>query len=181
MNNKGFAITTILYGTLILFLMLFLSMLGILSSYKDRINMLVENNNGARDIINYTNIGYFDMSSVPLPSGKMTYSISNGIVTVTSSKSDGYGYIPYYVELEAGKNYVFHCDTNGIWNSGTDSVEAFLMLDGKHVSFTTSTVHLKKNDNYYFTPPASGRYWLRLDVNKSGKTYKFWNIRILGL
>ena len=47
MNNKGFAITTILYGTLILFLMLFLSMLGILSSYKDRINMLkfYENNN----------------------------------------------------------------------------------------------------------------------------------------
>jgi len=52
MNNKGFAITTILYGTLILFLMLLLSMLGILSSYKDKMEMLIENNNGARDIIN---------------------------------------------------------------------------------------------------------------------------------
>lgn len=52
MNNKGFAITTILYGTLIIFLMLMLSMLGILSTYKDRLEMLIENNNGARDIIN---------------------------------------------------------------------------------------------------------------------------------
>ena len=52
MNNKGFAITTILYGTLILFLMLLLSMLGILSTYKDRLDILIESNNGARSIIN---------------------------------------------------------------------------------------------------------------------------------
>ena len=52
MNNKGFAITTILYGILILFLMLLVSMLGILASYNDRLQMLIENNNGARDIIN---------------------------------------------------------------------------------------------------------------------------------
>lgn len=52
MNNKGFAITTILYGTLVLFLLLLISMLGILSSYKDRLEMLVENNHGARAIIN---------------------------------------------------------------------------------------------------------------------------------
>lgn len=52
MNNKGFAITTILYGTLILFLMLLISMLGILSTYKDRLSILIDNTNGARDIIN---------------------------------------------------------------------------------------------------------------------------------
>ena len=52
LNNKGFAITTILYGTLILFLMLLLSMLGILSTYKERLGMLIDNNNGARCIIN---------------------------------------------------------------------------------------------------------------------------------
>jgi len=51
MNNKGFAITTILYGILILFLMLLLSMLGILSSYNDRMEMLIEHNKGARCII----------------------------------------------------------------------------------------------------------------------------------
>ena len=52
MNIKGFAITTILYGILILFLMLLVSMLGILNTYNDRMEMLIENNNGARDIIN---------------------------------------------------------------------------------------------------------------------------------
>ena len=51
MNNKGFAITTILYGILILFLMLLVSMLGILNTYNDRLEMLIEINNGARDII----------------------------------------------------------------------------------------------------------------------------------
>ena len=52
MNNKGFAITTILYGTLIIFLMLMLSMLGILSTYKERLEKLIDSTNGARDIIN---------------------------------------------------------------------------------------------------------------------------------
>ena len=52
MNNKGFAITTLLYGTLILFLMLLLSMLGILATYKDRLEILIDSNKGARDIIN---------------------------------------------------------------------------------------------------------------------------------
>lgn len=52
MNNKGFAITTILYGTLILFLMLLISLLGILSTYKDRLGMLIDGNDGARDIVN---------------------------------------------------------------------------------------------------------------------------------
>ena len=51
MNNKGFAISTILYGTLILFLFLLLSMLGILSTYKNNLEKLQEENNGARDII----------------------------------------------------------------------------------------------------------------------------------
>lgn len=52
MNNKGFAITTILYGTMILFLLLLVSMLGILASYKDRLSLFIDSNNGARNIIN---------------------------------------------------------------------------------------------------------------------------------
>ena len=51
MNNKGFAITTILYGTFILFLLLLVTMLGILDTYKNKIEMLIEHSNGARDII----------------------------------------------------------------------------------------------------------------------------------
>lgn len=63
MNNKGFAITTILYGVLILFLLLLVSMLGILNSYKDRLEMLTENSNGSRDIINKN---YIDLKKAEL-------------------------------------------------------------------------------------------------------------------
>ena len=52
MNNKGFAISTILYGLMILFIFLFLSLLGILSQQKNNIEKLIENTNGARDIVN---------------------------------------------------------------------------------------------------------------------------------
>lgn len=55
MNNKGFAITTILYGILILFCLLLLSMLGILSTYRGNIEKLIENHNGAREIISNNN------------------------------------------------------------------------------------------------------------------------------
>lgn len=52
MNNKGFAITTILYGTMVLFLLLILSTLAIAASYKDKLEILIENTNGARYILN---------------------------------------------------------------------------------------------------------------------------------
>ena len=51
MNNKGFAITTILYGTLILFCLLLVSMLGILSTYKSNLDKLINATNGTRDLI----------------------------------------------------------------------------------------------------------------------------------
>ena len=51
MNNKGFAITTILYGTLILFLFLLLSMLGILNTYRSNLEKLEDENNGARETV----------------------------------------------------------------------------------------------------------------------------------
>ena len=40
LNNKGFAITLVLYGTLVLFLLLLVSLLGILSTYKLRIEKI---------------------------------------------------------------------------------------------------------------------------------------------
>lgn len=54
LNNKGFAITTILYGTLILFLLLFVSLLGILNQYRKNLEKLIEENNGTRSIVTMT-------------------------------------------------------------------------------------------------------------------------------
>ena len=51
MNNRGFAITTVLYGTLILFCLLIISMLGILSTWRNNLDKLIDNNGGARSIV----------------------------------------------------------------------------------------------------------------------------------
>lgn len=52
LNNKGFAITTVLYGTLVLSMLLLVSLLGILSQHKNNLEKLINNVNGARDIVN---------------------------------------------------------------------------------------------------------------------------------
>ena len=54
MNNKGFAITTIIFGTMILFCLLLVSLLGILSAYKNNVEKLVDNERGARGIVTLT-------------------------------------------------------------------------------------------------------------------------------
>lgn len=51
LNNKGFAITIVLYGIFVLFLLLLVSMLGIISTYKLRLEKLNDEGNGAREII----------------------------------------------------------------------------------------------------------------------------------
>lgn len=51
MNNKGFAISAMLYGTFLMFLMLLLAMLGMINSFKSNMDLLIEDVNGARGIV----------------------------------------------------------------------------------------------------------------------------------
>ena len=51
LNNKGFAITTVLFGVMLLFLMLMLSLLGILSVYRKNLQKIIESSNGVRDVV----------------------------------------------------------------------------------------------------------------------------------
>lgn len=76
MNNKGFAITTILYGTLILFMLLFLSLLGILSQYKSNLEKLVESTNGAREIVTLKKESDCEVQDPPKECKKSGFSIS---------------------------------------------------------------------------------------------------------
>jgi uncharacterized repeat protein (TIGR02543 family) len=101
----------------------------------------------------------------------MTYSISNGVVTVTANASDGWGNTTGRVYLEANTQYEFTCTTSGTWGN---SVEAFLLLNGS----TSTYIRMDSNNNYRFTPAQSGTYYIRLDVNTSGKTYTFSNIEV---
>ena len=112
-----------------------------------------------------------DASSTAYPGN---YSISNKIITITAVSNDGYTYLPYRVYLEANKTYIFSCDTDGTWGYGTeDTVEGFLMLNGE-----LNTYYHMGNRVHTFTPTVTGEYWLRLDVNQSGKTHTFSNVSI---
>ena len=51
MNNKGFAISAMLYGTFLLFLILLLMMLGMLNNLKNNMDILIDGTNGARKIV----------------------------------------------------------------------------------------------------------------------------------
>ena len=48
-NNKGFAITTVIFGTMILFMLLLLSILGLTSNYLKNLNLLTDSVNGTRN------------------------------------------------------------------------------------------------------------------------------------
>ncbi len=104
----------------------------------------------------------------------MTYSISNGVVTVTANASDGWGNTTGRVYLEANTQYEFTCTTSATSGTWGNSVEAFLLLNGS----TSTYIRMDSNNNYRFTPAQSGTYYIRLDVNTSGKTYTFSNIDI---
>ncbi len=51
LKNNGFAISVVLYGLLILFLLLITSLLGILASYKAKMGKLIEDSNGANKFV----------------------------------------------------------------------------------------------------------------------------------
>jgi len=102
------------------------------------------------------------------------HELKNGRLTIKASKDDGYVYTRLRVKLEKNKKYLFNVETDGKWGGDQDTVEAFLMLDGK----TTKYYHMLSN-KYEFMVDTSGEYHLRFDVNKKGKEYSFWNIKIV--
>ena len=78
MNNKGFAITTILYGLLVLFCFLLTALLGILYSYKSTQEKLVNETNGARNIISGVETLPDSSSAGSLPSSGTATSTATG-------------------------------------------------------------------------------------------------------
>ena len=51
MKSKGFAVTTMVYGITILFILLLISFLSILSIYQKNLKELLENSNGSRELL----------------------------------------------------------------------------------------------------------------------------------
>jgi len=126
-------------------------------------------NNAKNQIYNLNDVG-------ATTSDCMTYSVSNGRVTVTANTDDGWGFINARADLVAGVEYTFTCSHSGewdTWNSNNYGVQAWWLLDGQWGAW-----HHMESDTYTFTPTVTGTYWLRLDVNVQGETHTFWDIYI---
>lgn len=143
LNNKGFAITGILYTLFILFILTLLSILSGLQIKKQTLEKAtekVENSYQGIDVSSDADLGLAKVSSTRTASvtGKyvfeldssanllyglydvenvsaerMKYSVSNKVITVTATGDDGYGSVNASVYLEAGKSYTFSCTSTG--------------------------------------------------------------------
>ena len=102
------------------------------------------------------------------------YTVDNKL-TITAEKDDKYIHINYYAELEAGKQYCCSFESDGSYGGdvGTDTVEAFLLLDNKYDTYTSLF-----GKQRIITPKISGKYYWRVDVNKKGCTHSFWNFLV---
>ena len=103
----------------------------------------------------------------------------NNKYTLTATESNYFKITDSKVALEQGQEYIFSCLTDGTWGEGVagedvDTVEAYLLLDGKYSTY----FRLDNNIGFIFTAPATGTYYLRFDVNKNGVTHSFWNFQI---
>ena len=78
MNNKGFAITTILFGLFIIFTLLTISLLSILSRYHNNLSLLIENNNGTRSTITIKETTKSDGSRFDNTDEIFQYIVENG-------------------------------------------------------------------------------------------------------
>ncbi len=144
LDNKGFAITGILYTLLILFLMILLSVFGGLRAKKNMLEKstefleqsflgdasksdqyiasVIENRVApvsgkyVFELDSAKNLVYnlYDSSG---QDSRASYTITNKKVTITSKVEGGYIFIPAKVGLIAGTTYTFTVDTNGIWGN----------------------------------------------------------------
>ena len=73
MNNKGFAITSILYGLLVMFLLIVVGALKILSNQKNFMEELIDGANGARDIVELKTITLDSVSDDLIASERALY------------------------------------------------------------------------------------------------------------
>lgn len=104
----------------------------------------------------------------------LPYTADNKL-TDTSTRDDYTVGTGYYCYLEAGKQYTFSCKTDATWggSTSTDTVEVFLLKDNAYDLYISINANPKT-----FTVTASGYYFVRYDINKSGVTHSFWDFQI---
>ena len=95
---------------------------------------------------------------------------------LTATRDDYYEIFNAYVDLEKDIVYTMSFESSGYYGteSGTDTVEAYLMKDKGY-----TTIIKIESKAYTFTAPATGRYYLRLDINKINMSHSFWCMQVV--
>ena len=159
MNNKGFAITTVLYGTLILFCLLIISMLGILSTWRNNLDKLIDNSGGSRSIVTME---------------KKTVSSEAGI-NQTGLYCIGGG-CKYYSYAATPRTVTFNTNGGGTINAVTVSGGGVVSKPSNPVKSGYTFVEWQLNNAAYdFNSPVTGNITLSavyIKINDMGDGFK---------
>lgn len=114
-----------------------------------------------------------NIGAANLINGSTIYTENNKL-SLTATKDDFSNIIGnIYVDLEKDETYTFNCKTDGIYGINGDTVEVFFLKDRAYTTFFRPS-----SLPYTFNCTESGRYYLRVDVNKKGSTHSFWNFKM---
>ena len=141
MNNKGFAITTIIYGILILFMLLLVSLLGILSVYRNNLEKLVENENGTRDIVTINKNVITNFSEV---SGRGLYCLNATCEYI----GNGEAMVQEYLTPGTVYNFSYTAMTTGYYQIEAWGAQGGGPSGGKG-AYTSGVIYLNRYDVLY--------------------------------
>lgn len=154
MNNKGFAITTVLYGTFILFLLLMVTMLAIAANYKSKMELLIDHSNGARAVVDLYNKS--DLFLMELE-GRKYYKVNPG-VAIIGYMFDGSHTGPLLISKN--KNAVIYSTDctyqQCIYESEKDPYSSY-DPSKKRTYHRSDNYIIYKNTKYYYS---SGKLWM---------------------
>ena len=105
-----------------------------------------------------------------------TYSVEGITVVGTGDGTKEIAtYTNIYCDLVAGNKYTFVFDTDGTLGTetGTDTVQVFLLKDNG-----VTTYYYFEKLSTTFTCGVSGRYYLKVDINKDNTTHWFKSLKI---
>lgn len=111
LNNRGFAITAVLYGLLILFLMLLLGTLRILNTERKRMEKISDTIDNS-----IVKMDYFGINNESISAGGIYVAPYRGkyIITVNDNNTEYYMYLPIYsiVSIDNNNKIVVTSGTN---------------------------------------------------------------------
>lgn len=129
-----------------------------------------------------------DLQTIGGHQSTITLSYSKGIITLTGKttvedNTERYVSTNAYAYLKGGKTYTisFESDAKASGVNGTDTVEMFLAWENKYQRDENGLLEFHEINAKTKTikPNLTGKYYLRLDLNKaSGTTHSFYNIQV---